>query len=304
MTRLSFQTDLGFTPLRAKSLSARALCLIALPGLVLLVAAAPNNEATPEELIRQANASFLRGDIDDADRLYAAAEEKTTDPGLVAFNRAAVLFQQGEYRNAELHYARVLDDAACPVDRAARAWYNRGTCLLRRGVSAAVYRSAIACLERCLESTAADEPLKADARHNLELAKILWNDARKATSKPDTPNENPPPEDPQNNPPPKPSGSDEQPGAPETGDGSNSGTNPKPVTQQSMMPSNGAKNNPTANPGNAPNLQPLQDSNIPQPLSPEDTREHLRRTAERIKKDKQNLRNTLYGPERPGLLDY
>jgi hypothetical protein len=271
---------------------------------VLFIAAAPHAEATPEELIRQANAAFLRGDIEDADRLYTVAEEKTTDPGLVAFNRAAVLFQKEEFREAELHYARVLGDAACPADRAARAWYNRGTCLLRRGGSTAVYRSAIACLERCLESTAADEPLKADTRHNLELAKIRWNESRKSASKPDTPNENPPPEDSQNNPPPKSAGNDQQPGMPETGEGNNGGTNLKPVTQQNMTPTNGAKTNPTPTPGNAPNLQPLQDSSTPQPLSPEDTREYLRRTAERLKKDRQNIRNTLYGPERPVQNDW
>src|SRR5262249_59336214 len=139
----------------------------------------------------------------------AAAEERTGAPGLVAFNRAAVLFQKEDFRDAEVHYARVLEDAACPPERAARAWYNRGTCLLRRGTSPAVYRSAIACLEHCLDSPAADEPLKADARHNLELAKLLWNEARKTAAKPDTPNENrPPEEEPPNTPPPRSQGPD------------------------------------------------------------------------------------------------
>jgi hypothetical protein len=167
-----------------------------------------------------------------------------------------------------------------------------------------VYRSAIACFERCLESAAADEPLKADARHNLELAKIRWNESRKSSSKPDNPNENPPPEDSQNSPPPKTSGNDQQPDMPENGEGNNGGNNSKSVTQQSMTPTPGTKNNPTPTPGNAPNLQPLQDTSVTQQLSPEDTVEHLRRTEERLKKDRQNIRNTLYGPERPGLRDY
>jgi hypothetical protein len=270
----------------------------------MLVAATPREEACADELIGQANAAFLRGEIEEADRLYSAAEEKTTDPGLVAFNRAAVLFQKGEFRDAELNYARVLDDAACPADRAARAWYNRGTSLLRRGGGAAVYRSAIACLERCLESTAADEPLKADARYNLELTKILWNESRKSNAKPDTPNENLPPENPQHEPPPQPTGNDQQPDMPEIGAGNTSGSNVKPVSQQNTTLTPGPKTNPNATPGNASNLQPLQDSGTTQPLSPEDTREHLRRTAERLKKDRQNIRNALYGPERPGARDW
>jgi hypothetical protein len=273
-------------------------------GIFFLVAASPRTELSSEDLIRQANTAFLRGDIDEADHLYAAAEVKTTDPGLVAFNRAAVLFQIGDFREAELHYARVLADAACPSERAARANFNRGTCLLRRGGSAAVYRSSIACLELCLKSPAADEPLKADARHNLELAKILWNESRKTSSKPESPNDLPPPEESQNNPPPKTSGDEQQPEAQENGDGSKGGANSKPMMQQNAVPTPGAKTNPTPTPGNAPNLQPLQDTNTPQPLSPEETREHLKRTAERLKKDRQNLRNSIYGPERFGHIDW
>jgi tetratricopeptide (TPR) repeat protein len=259
---------------------------------------------SPEELIRQANTAILRGAVEDADRLYALAEEKTTDPGLVAFNRAAILFQLGEFREAERHYARVLADAACPPERAAKALYNRGTCLLRRGVSAAVYRSAIACLEQCLISSAADEPLKADARHNLELAKILWNESRKTSSKPESPNDNPPPEDSQTNPPPKSSGNEQQPDINETGDGNKGGATSKSAGQQNAVPTTGAKTNPTPTPGNAPNLQPLDNSSTPQPLSPEETREHLKRTAERLKKDRQDLRNSIYGQERFGHIDH
>jgi tetratricopeptide (TPR) repeat protein len=286
--------------------TARLAILLPVICLMLFMAAAPPVEASADELIRQANAAFLRGDIDNADRLYSAAEELTSDPGLVAFNRAAVLFQKGAFREAELEYDRVLGDAARPAGRAAKAWYNRGTCLLRRGGSATVYRYAIRDLERCLESTAADEPLKADARYNLELAKILWNEIRKATSKPDTPNENPPPEESQSNPPPRPYGNDQQPGVPETGDGDKTGTNSKQTQLQNMMPQGGTKANPnpTQNPGNAPNPQPLQDSSTLQPLTAEDTLEHLRRTDERLKKKRQNLRNTLYGPERLGYRDW
>ena len=279
--------------------------LLALACFLLFVAAAPQAEATPEELIRQANVAFLRGDIEDADRLYSAAEEATTDPGLVAFNRAAVQFQLGQFREAELSYSRVLGDADCPPERAARALYNRGTCLLRRGGSTAVYRSAIRDLERCLGSNAADEPLKADARYNLELAKVLWNDARKTAAKPDLPNDNPPPEDPQTNPPPKQSGNDREPGMPDPGEGNNGGNNTKLTGQQNLAPP-GTKTSqsPTPTPGNASNLQPLQDSNTLQSLTPEDAREYLKRTAERIKKERQNLRNTLYGPERFGHIDW
>ena len=48
--------------------------------------------------------------------------------------------------------------------------------------------SAIACFDRSLDAIVADEPLKADARHNLELAKLLWAEANKKAAKPDSPN--------------------------------------------------------------------------------------------------------------------
>jgi tetratricopeptide (TPR) repeat protein len=275
-------------------------------SLCFLMAAAQPRESAPEELIRQANAAFMRGDGEDADKYYAAAEERTADPGLVAFNRAAVLFQQDRFRDAEVHYARVLDDAACPPERAAKAWYNRGTCLLRRGGSAAVYRSSIACFEHCLDSEAADEPLKADARHNLELAKTLWNEARRKDSKPDRPNDNPPPEDIRNDTtPPKVGGTEQQPGTTDSGDGSNGQQTTRPIAQQNTT-TNPAPNQNTPQ-GPAPGTTPapkLEDRNTVQPLSPEDTRKHLRETAIRLKKEQHALLEALYGPIQAGVRDW
>ena len=137
-------------------------------------------ETTASESVRKANASLARGDLDEDNRLYEAAEVVSADPGLVAFNRATVLFQGGNYADAARYYQLVLNDGACPPERAAKAWYNRGTSLLRQqGATTTTYRSAIACLERCIDTDAADAPLKANAAYNLRLAKLLWNDARK-----------------------------------------------------------------------------------------------------------------------------
>ncbi len=275
-------------------------------GCLLLLAAAPLPHATPESLIRQANAAFLAGDIDQAERLYSQAEEQTADPGLVAFNRAAILFQQQDYRAAEEHYTRVLDDAACPADRAARAWYNRGTCLLLRGGSLEVYRSAIAALERCVDSPAADEPLKADARHNLELAKKLWNNARATQQKNDSPNNAPPPEEQPNAPPTldkpdtksdnrPPEKTQDQPGVPAKKPKAGEQPAPKPIGERDP------KQTATQPDPNAP---ALRDESSVQSFSAADTREHLRRIAERLRKDRHDLLRTLYPPEQPGGRDW
>jgi tetratricopeptide (TPR) repeat protein len=265
-----------------------------------LAAAAPST--APDDLIRRANAAFLAGDPDEADSLYSEAEDRTRDPGLVAFNRAAILFQRGEFHAAEVNYARTLDDRACPADRAARAWFNRGTCLLRRGGSAAVYRSAIACFGRCLDSSAADAPLKANARQNLELAKLLWIEANKKAAKPETPNELP--QEAERSTPPPPSVYN---GSEEGKDGSTkSGTQPMPmpVPITGPAPKVGPEGSNTLTPAAAPALQPIADDSTPQKLSPEDTREYLRRAELRLRDERRSLLRTLYGTARPGIRDW
>jgi hypothetical protein len=263
-----------------------------------VIAAAPNEP--PDDLIRRANAAVIAGDDVAAESLYSAAEERASDPGLIAFNRAAVQFHKGEFHAAEVSYARVLEDRACPAERAAKAWFNRGTCLLRRGGSASVYRSAIACFDHCLESAAADAPLKANARQNLELAKLLWIEANKKAAKPDSPNE-PAKEDERPEPPPSKGGAE-----PENG-GGNDGkkdVRPLPTPKATQVPKAGPGGDGNTGPANNPLLQPIADDTVPQKLSPEDSREHLRRAEQRMTQERRGLLKTLYGSPRPGLRDW
>ena len=66
-----------------------------------------------------------------------------------------------------------------------------------------------------------------------------------------------------------------------------------------------AKQNPNAvaTQGNSTAPQ-LKDESVVQPLSPEDTREHLRRAGERMRKDRRDLLRTIYPPEQPGVRDW
>jgi tetratricopeptide (TPR) repeat protein len=286
--------------------TARRALFLSLPVVLALLAAAPLQTDSPDELIRRANAAFRAGDAEAADKLYAAAEERTADPGLVAFNRAAILFERGLFREAEKHYDRVLEDAVCPADRAAKAWYNRGTCLVRRGGSTSVYRSAIACFEHTLDSAAADEPLKADARYNIELAKLLWNEERKKAAKPEeeSPNKKlPPEEDKQPRPEPdKLGGPDQQGGTDPLG-----GTTPKAGAQQQQVPQPNGSEKPTPTnqqtAGNNANLQVPEDKDAVQKLSPEEARAYMKETSKRRKRELHALLETLYGPDRPGVQD-
>jgi tetratricopeptide (TPR) repeat protein len=269
------------------------------------MAAAPPREESPEELIRLANAALRAGDAEAAENLYAAAEERTTDPGLVAFNRGALLFEKGDYRNAELQYDRVLDDDACPPERAAKAWFNRGTCLLHRGKSVAVYRSAIACFENTLDSPAADEPLKADTRHNLELAKLLWLEAAKQEKKnePPSPNSDIPPEEskqPKHEPEHKHGDGHDVPGHEAPGVTPKVGPAPIPEKKDGS-PTPKGDHTQGANPAT---LEVLQDKSEVQQLSPEDARAYLQEVSKRRKRELRALLETLYGPDRTDVRDW
>jgi len=274
----------------------RPACLLLAVICLLLLAA-----DVPDDLIRRANAAFLAGDVVAADALYAAAEERSGDPGLVAFNRATILFRRGEFRDAELHYTRTLEDRACPPDRAARAWFNRGTCLVRRGGEAGVYRSAVACFERCLDAPAGDAALKADARHNLELAKLLWADVNRKAAKPETPNAPAPEEKP--DPPPKKGGSEPDAKAP---DNDTKKTDPKksqPTPQPQQIPKAGPTDGNAQVPGSN-NLPVLPDADPVQPLSPADTRAYLKLAEERLRRERQGLRRTLAGKDPTDVWDW
>jgi tetratricopeptide (TPR) repeat protein len=116
----------------------RRLMIALFPVFGLLMSGAAPVESSAEDLIRRANAAFERDDLTEAERLYQSAETVTNDPGLIAFNRAAVLFQRAQIGQPELYaeaaksFSWALSDAAIPPERAARAWYNRGTCLMRQ----------------------------------------------------------------------------------------------------------------------------------------------------------------------------
>jgi tetratricopeptide (TPR) repeat protein len=288
--------------IRASQFTRFALLLLPPAAFLLVAAAPPAQQESPEELVRKANDLFRAGNTEAADTLYTAAEERTTDPGLVAFNRAAIHFERKQYREAENLCDRVLEDAECPPERAAKAWYNRGTCLLNRGGSMSVYRSAIACFEHTLDNPAADEPLKADARHNLELAKLLWLEEAKKEKKqdPPSPNDNIPPEEK------RPQKQDFEPksGNPETPHiERNGGVQPKTGMQgieKKELPKQAQGENVGAN---NPNLTPIEDKQDVQQLSPEEARAYLKETSKWRKRQFHALLESLYGPDRGDVRD-
>lgn len=130
---------------------------------------------TETDLLREADAAVARQDWAAAESLYAEVEPITADPGLVAFNKGVVLFRQKNYRQAELHWRRALADAAIPVERRARGLFNLGDALVKQAgaADAKTLQAAIECYD-LVGRESEDAQLKTDAAHNLEVAKLLW----------------------------------------------------------------------------------------------------------------------------------
>jgi tetratricopeptide (TPR) repeat protein len=156
-----------------------------------LAGAAPQDGDDP---LRQANAAFARGEYVEALALYEKAEERAADPGLVAFNKGATLYRLGRWREAQLCYLRCLEDQEAPPARRAKGLYDLGNCLLREGAesqSAKTLALAIEFYRACLGDAAGDD-LHGQARHNLELARLLWLKARANPSQDRDPREDTP----------------------------------------------------------------------------------------------------------------
>ncbi len=282
--------------------SNRSLLLL-LPVLAVLAAAPPRADLSADDLIRAGNAAVARGNFDQADDWYTAAEERTTDPGLVAFNKANALFHRERFDAAEKHYTRALDDADAPPARRAAALYNRGVCLLKQG-GLVKLRAAIDSFSRCLALPPDDPPLTADARHNLEVAKVLWVAARAKESKKPLPND-PPPDAPPDPRPERPAPQAFDPFGQQdrlTGDRSpQTGGTPEAVRGGATGGSPRATDEKTPGKGSAPVLG--REDKLPD-LSPQQMREYLEALAARVSKDRRDTAALTAPPERPSVKDW
>jgi len=252
----------------------------------------------PDELVREGNAAFERGDYAAAEALFSRAAEGAADPGLVAFNKAAAHYNEGRYRDAEVHLRRALSDAAISPERRGRSLYNLGNSLVQQAGENDVprLRAAIRTYELCLEEIGDGEPeLLSDAAHNLELAKLLWararaksSEAQKSVNEEEPKDSGPPPE-------PKKEPNKEDDNGP--GVEPKKGFVPKKVEDTGKADAKGNEVESKEPPPGAGNLPVLKDEDELIPLSADDTRAYLRQAAERLRKERLNLRKQAALPE-------
>lgn len=254
---------------------------------VLLLGAAPAVEVA--EALRKGNEAFHQQQYKEALEWYQKAEERSIDPGLVAYNQAVAFYQLGQFREAELHFRRCLEDATGP--RAAQALYGLGNSLLLTAGPSDVQalQSAIKCYQQCRQRQDLPTDLHEPANQNLELARLLLVQALvEAAKKPPESGGNDKPKNP-------PGGSEPSPNP----DG------PNPTQPDPLDPSKGQAQV-------VDNLDPnsLGKATVPQrgkppvipddskliPIPAEDTAAYLQQVAERIWQDSQQARQGKTNP--------
>jgi len=267
-----------------------AKCLL-LAFALATISAAPPTDAN--ELLRHGLKLLEAGETELALPFLEAAAERSDDPGLVAYNRGLALARLGRMREAELQFLHALDDDVIPAERRAKALYNRGLCLLTRDDLPAI-RTAIECFTLCRDE-GKDAVLIADAKHNLEVAKERWRQARLKQAQPPSPNDGGYEESP-----PKKNEATAQSDPTTNGTGGSSTAKAQPSTQ----PAEGnAKGTSQMAPG-AGTLPVLKDDATLTPLSPEDTQTYLDQTARRLARQRQSVEHLRGGPDRPGVRDW
>jgi tetratricopeptide (TPR) repeat protein len=255
---------------------------LALLGLALV---AGSQSLDPEELVRQGNTAFAGGDYEAAVALYQQAGTRTSDPGLVAFNEGTALYHLGRYREAVLRFRSCREDAEGA--RLTRLLYSLGNCLVQqaRPSDTALFKEAAQLYEECIQRDGADPDLRAEARHNLELARLLLLKARAAKDRSDSESTN----QEENNPPPPPDGNNVQPGNEGGPTSANATGRPETVQSGPDDPKAVAGQSDQPSPGKGP-IPPLPDKDELVPLSPEDAAQHLRDATARIERERREYR--------------
>lgn len=153
-----------------------------------LIAAQADDRA--EELVRQGNTAYEDEKFTSAIELYSRAEAGTSDPGLVAYNKALAYYRLGigtrkpgekaeALRQAATYFRRAAENAETP--RRGRARFGLGnSLLLTQPGDAAAMQEAVNCYRQCLAGDDLDDEARGHARKNLELARLKLVQAREA----------------------------------------------------------------------------------------------------------------------------
>jgi hypothetical protein len=153
--------------------------LIALVIGLLLLEAGRRLCRPADEAAAAGTAAYQAGDYTRAEARFRQAEQSAPQSASAAHNHAAALYQLRRYDDADHTYERSAEGDAL---HAARADYDRGNCAFREACAEegtadpALLQRAVGHYETCLAREGDTPPAASlfdDARHNLELAKLI-----------------------------------------------------------------------------------------------------------------------------------
>jgi Ca-activated chloride channel homolog len=250
-------------------LSQRMRPAVAMAAVLLVSAAGP-----PDAELRRGIAALDAGRAEEALVHFAAAGERTTDPGLIAFNKGVALYRLERYREAEQRFRWSLSDAEGP--RRASALFNLGCSMLQgsQGRRAEPIRNAVASFEASLGVPELDAELRSQASDNLELARRLL-----AQLPPEKPNHGGSSESDSEPKPPSEAGREPTTATTDDGKPATPGPGERIVNGQGDAPPRVTDRPPTPGKGSLP---PIPDQDVLAPMTPDDARSHLEQTAARI----------------------
>jgi tetratricopeptide (TPR) repeat protein len=238
-------------------------------GALLLVSAGAVSDAE----LRRGIAALDAGQLESALSHFSVAGERTTDPGLVAFNEGVALYRLLRFREAELRFRCSLSDAEGA--RRANALYNLGCALVQssQGRRAEPLRQAIESFEMALDSSDLSEELRSQAQDNLELAKRLLTAL---------PPEHPPPVPEEGGPEPARPNSTRDPMTPDAADAGRRSAAENGERMRAGKATGTPRTADRSPPPGKGSLPPLPDDATLVPLTPDDARTHLDRAVARI----------------------
>lgn len=176
----------------------------AIPGaplvlLVLIVCVAANPHETARSHLRAAYDAYQENDFAEASSRFGLAKNLSADPGLAALGEGSAAYRQRQYEQALVCARQCLEDSMGP--RRARALFLQGLCQLRlaNGRREPLRRAAGSFAE-ILSLDDCPRDLAEQARHNLELARMLLAAAGGQNDRPPEGDQEPDPANPKNAP--------------------------------------------------------------------------------------------------------
>lgn len=143
-----------------------------------MACAAWAQDASPQDLVRQANEQLRAGQYDEAIEKYKRAAELLPDAAEIAYNRAIGHYRKGDFENAKEQFITSLKTRDPQLE--AKAKFNLGNCAYAAALANKDHipeavedlKSAILHYMDAIESNPEDK----DARINIEMAQLLMKD--------------------------------------------------------------------------------------------------------------------------------